>query len=131
MIFVDTSAWFASIVPSDTEHQAASLWVNQNIQPLLTTDYVVDETLTLLRNRGEMLRAISLGEAFFSDNLTTIYYLTKEDIQQTWQVFCQFSDKNWSFTDCASRVVMNKLHLTQAFTFDHHFRQFGFVNVVP
>ncbi|MEH2458374.1 type II toxin-antitoxin system VapC family toxin [Nostoc sp.] len=84
MIFVDTSAWFASIVPSDTEHQAASSWVNQNIQPLLTTDYVVDETLTLLRTRGERLRAISLGEAFFSDNLTTIYYLTKEDIQQTW-----------------------------------------------
>ncbi|MBN3892738.1 MAG: type II toxin-antitoxin system VapC family toxin [Nostoc sp. JL31] len=131
MSFVDTSAWFASIVPSDTEHQAASLWVNQNIQPLLTTDYVVDETLTLLRTRGETLRAISLGEAFFSDNLTTIYYLTEENIRQTWQIFRQFSDKNWSFTDCASRVVMNKFHLTQAFTFDHHFRQFGFVNVVP
>ncbi|NDJ23671.1 PIN domain-containing protein [Nostoc sp. B(2019)] len=131
MIFVDTSAWFASIVPSDTEHQAASSWVNQNIKPLLTTDYIIDETLTLLRIRGETLRAISLGEAFFSDNLTTIYYLTEEDIRQTWQVFRQFSDKNWSFTDCASRVVMTKLDLTQAFTFDHHFRQFGFVNVVP
>lgn len=131
MIFVDTSAWFASIVPSDTEHQAASSWVSQNNRPLLTTDYIIDETLTLLRIRGETLRAISLGEAFFSDNLTTIYYLTEEDIRQTWQVFCQFSDKNWSFTDCASRVVMTKLDLTQAFTFDHHFRQFGFVNVVP
>ncbi|MBD6618970.1 type II toxin-antitoxin system VapC family toxin [Komarekiella sp. 'clone 1'] len=131
MIFVDTSAWFASIVPSDTEHQAASSWVSQNTKPLLTTDYIIDETLILLRIRGETLRAISLGEAFFSDNLTTIYYLTQEDIRQTWQVFRQFSDKNWSFTDCASRVVMTKLHLTQAFTFDHHFRQFGFVNVVP
>lgn len=94
MIFVGTSAWFASIVPSDTEHQAASSWVNQNTKPLITTDYIVDETLTLLRTRGETLRAISLGEAFFSNNLTTIYYLTEEDIRQTWQVFRQFSDKN-------------------------------------
>lgn len=131
MIFVDTSAWFASVVPSDSDYSAASLWVSQNTQPLLTTDYVVDETLTLLRTRGEPLRAITLGEAFFSGALATIYYLTQEDIQQTWQVFRQFSDKNWSFTDCASRVVMNRLGLTQAFAFDRHFRQFGFVNVVP
>lgn len=131
MIFVDTSAWFASIVPSDTDHQAASLWVNQNNQPLLTTDYIIDETLTLLRTRGEAFRAISLGEAFFSGVLATIYYLSEEDIQQSWQIFRQFSDKNWSFTDCTSRVVMSKLNLTEAFTLDHHFRQFGFVNVVP
>ncbi|PHM06532.1 type II toxin-antitoxin system VapC family toxin [Nostoc sp. 'Peltigera malacea cyanobiont' DB3992] len=131
MIFVDTSAWFASIVPSDTDHQIASLWVNQNTEQLITTDYIIDETLTLLRTRGEFLRAISLKEAFFSDVLTTIYYLTEEDIRQTWQIFRQFSDKNWSFTNCASRVVMNKFHLTQAFTFDHYLRQFRFVNVVP
>ncbi|UBF26466.1 PIN domain-containing protein [Kovacikia minuta CCNUW1] len=131
MIFVDTSAWFASIVPSDTDYQVASTWVSQNTQPLLTTDYVIDETLTLLRARGEALRAIALGNAFFSDALATIYYLAEDDIRHTWQVFRQFSDKDWSFTDCASRVVMNQLKLTQAFTFDYHFRQFGFVTVVP
>ncbi len=131
MIFVDTSAWFASVVPSDTDHQTASRWVAQNTQPLLTTDYVVDETLTLLRSRSETLRAINLGEAFFSGTLATLYYLTEDDIQQTWQVFRQFSDKDWSFTDCTSRVVMSKLSLTDAFTFDHHFRQFGFVSIVP
>lgn len=131
MIFVDTSAWFATIVPLDTDHLVASTWVAQNTQPLLTTDYIVDETLTLLRSRGETLRAISLGEAFFSNALATIYYLTEADIYQTWQVFRDFSDKGWSFTDCASRVVMSKLGLTDAFTFDHHFRQFGCVNVVP
>jgi len=131
MIFVDTSAWFASVVPSDTDHQTASRWVTQNTQPLLTTDYIVDETLTLLRSRSETLRAINLGGAFFSGTLATLYYLTEDDIQQTWQVFRQFSDKDWSFTDCTSRVVMSKLSLTDAFTFDHHFRQFGFVSIVP
>lgn len=109
MIFVDTSAWFASVVPSDTNHKAASTWVVQNIQPLLTTDYVVDETLTLLRSRGEASRASYLGEAFFSGTLADLYFLTEEDIRQTWEIFRQFSDKDWSFTDCSSRVVMTKL----------------------
>lgn len=131
MIFVDTSAWFASVVPSDADHRAASLWVSQNTQALLTTDYVIDETLTLLRTRREAQRAISLGEAFFSNELSTIYYLTEEDVWQTWQTFQQFADKNWSFTDCASKVVMEKLELIQAFSFDRHFRQFGSISVVP
>lgn len=131
MIFVDTSAWFASIVPSDTDHKAASAWLAQNHQPLLTTDYIIDETLTLLRSRGEFLRARSLGEAFFSGSISSLYFLTEDDIRQTWQTFQDFSDKDWSFTDCSSRVVMTKLKLINAFTFDHHFYQFGFVTVLP
>jgi uncharacterized protein len=131
MIFVDTSAWFASIVPSDADYRAASMWLSKNTQPLLTTDYVIDETLTLLRIRREAQRAISLGEAFFSSGLATIYYLTEEDVGKTWQTFNQFADKNWSFTDCASKVVLEKLNTSQAFSFDRHFRQFGSISVVP
>lgn len=94
MIFVDTSAWFASVVPSDADHKAASMWLAQNTQPLLTTDYVIVETLTLLRNRREAQRAMSLGAAFFSNGLAAIYYLTEADVSQTWQTFRQFADKN-------------------------------------
>ena len=62
MIFVDTGAWFAATVPSDPDHAAASRWLAANTEPLLTTDYVVDETLTLLRVRGERRRSLLLGE---------------------------------------------------------------------
>jgi uncharacterized protein len=51
MIFVDTGAWFASVVPSDIDHASASQWLNQKAEPLLTTDYIIDETLTLLMRR--------------------------------------------------------------------------------
>ncbi|MCY7275036.1 MAG: DNA-binding protein [Phormidesmis sp. CAN_BIN44] len=110
MIFVDTSAWFASVVPSDSDHRVASLWVGQNAEPLLATDYVIDETLTLLRTRGEAQRAIILGDAFFANTVATVYYLTEEDMRQAWQTFRQVSDKNWSFTDCASKVVVENLN---------------------
>ena len=97
----------------------------------MTTDYIVDETLTLLRARGEESRALRMGEEFFSGTLATLYYLTEADIHLAWEIFHRFSDKKWSFTDCASKVILDKLNLKYDFAFDHHFRQFGTVNVLP
>ena len=98
---------------------------------LITTDYIIDEALTALKARGEPRRAFELGERFFNGTLTLIYYLSQDDIQRAWHVFRQYTDKEWSFTDCTSRVVMEELGITQAFSFDQHFRQFGTVAVLP
>jgi uncharacterized protein len=131
MIFVDTGAWFAAAVPSDPEHSAASWWLAGNTEPLLTTDYIVDESLTLLRARGERTRALLLGEEFFNGRVAEIYTLDETDVALAWEVFKRFDDKAWSFTDCTSKVIIERLGIQQAFAFDHHFRQFGNVQVVP
>ncbi len=131
MIFVDTGAWYASIVPSDPDHPAAAAWLAGNNEPLLTTDYVIDETLTLLRMRGERARSLLLGERFFRGELAEVHMLTEEDIARAWETFKSFDDKDWSFTDCTSKVVIEKLGIAQAFAFDRHFRQFGTIQVVP
>ena len=54
-----------------------------------------------------------------------------EDIAHTWEIFRQYHDKDWSFTDCTSKVIMERLRLTHAFAFDGHFEQFGTVIRVP
>ncbi len=131
MIFVDTGAWFACVVPWDANHAAASAWMRQDLEPLLTTDFIVDETLTLLRARNESLRAVALGEQLFGDELTNLYLLNEEAIREAWQVFRNYADKDWSFTDCSSKVIIEKLGVTTAFSFDHHFEQFGTVRVEP
>ncbi len=48
MIFVDTGAWFAAFVPNDADHSAADAWLETNTDLLVTTDYVIDELLTLM-----------------------------------------------------------------------------------
>ena len=131
MIFTDTGGWYGMSVPEDPNHSAALDWSARNRQPLLTTDYVVDETLTLLRARGHSAVALALGRKFFDGSLATIYHLTEDDIRASWEVFTRFADKEWSFTDCTSRVVMGKMEITEVFAFDQHFRQFGTVTVVP
>jgi predicted nucleic acid-binding protein len=108
-----------------------NVWIGQNREELITTDYVVDETLTLLRARGEPHRALTVGGQFFRGDLSAIHYLTEEDIRAAWDVFQRYPDKEWSFTDCTSKVVMERLQLTKAFAFDRHFHQFGAVVVVP
>ena len=131
MIFVDTGAWYASLVPTDPDHAKAVQWLAANHSPLLTTDYVIDETLTLLRARGERKRALLLGARFFQANLAEIHKITFADLTLAWKTFERFDDKNWSFTDCTSKVVMEQLDIKVAFAFDHHFQQFGTVQVVP
>ena len=84
MIFVDTGAWFAALVPTDPEHTNATEWLSENSSPLLTTDYVIDETLTLLRARGERTRALLLGARFFRDGLAEIHKITALDLELAW-----------------------------------------------
>ncbi|MCA1593571.1 MAG: PIN domain-containing protein [Acidobacteria bacterium] len=131
MIFVDTGAWFATVVPTDPNHKSAAAFLTLNREPLVTSNYVIDETLTLLRVRGERERALTLGARFFTGEIAEVYYLNTEDVKQAWKVFRDFADKDWSFTDCASRIVMEKLGIATAFAFDRHFRQFGTVAIVP
>jgi predicted nucleic acid-binding protein len=131
MIFVDSGAWFAAAVLPDRRHAEARRWLEQNTEPLLTTDYIVDETLTLLRARGEPKRALTVGGQFFLGELATIYHVTEDDIRAAWDVFRRYADKEWSFTDCTSKVVMDRLQITTAFAFDKHFHQFGGIIVVP
>jgi predicted nucleic acid-binding protein len=131
MIFVDSSAWYASLVPREAEHAQAAGWMGRNVQQLLTTDYVLDETLTLLRGRGHDRLAIALGEQLFQGTVARLHFITEDEIRDAWDIFRRFSDKAWSFTDCTSKVVMERLGITTAFVFDQHFRQFGTVAVVP
>jgi uncharacterized protein len=86
MIFVDTGAWFASFVPGDLDHASAARWLTLNTDPLLTTDFVVDETLTLLKARGESRRALRSADDFFLGQLASLYFLTEDDIREAWHL---------------------------------------------
>jgi predicted nucleic acid-binding protein len=131
MIFVDSGGWYALIVPSSPEHHQMRSWHQGNREPLITTDYVLDETLTLLRARGRNDRALAVGRDLLEGVLSAVHKVEAADIAAGWDVFSRFSDKGWSFTDCVSYAVMQRLGITTAASFDHHFRQFGTVTVVP
>src|SRR5438552_11235604 len=114
MIFVDTGAWFASAIATDINHAAATAWFTQNQQPLATTDFIVGETLTLFKARGELAHGLALGGQFFLGHLAFVHYLSPADVEAAWHIFHQFKDKEWTFTDCTSKIVMENLKITHA-----------------
>ncbi|CAN5606899.1 hypothetical protein BH10ACI3_BH10ACI3_00310 [soil metagenome] len=83
MIFVDSGAWFAGIVMDDVDHNVASQWFELNTEHLFVTDYIIDETLTLLRARGEYRRAIEIGDLFFGSEDVFVHFLSEQEIRQT------------------------------------------------
>ena len=131
MIFVDTSAWFALAVTWDERHRAAVDWAQTNRETMVTTDYVVAETLTLMKVRGAFRRVDAFIDEVSAGKTIGLHRIDERDFQTALTTFRHFSDKDWSFTDCTSKVVMERLGITTAFAFDHHFRQFGNVTVVP
>lgn len=75
--------------------------------------------------------ALKVGPLLLDQSLAVLEWVSAQDVRQAWSVFETYRDKEWSFTDCVSRVVMQRLGVVEAFAFDDHFRQFGTVGVLP
>lgn len=84
MIFVDTGAWYARYVAEDVDHKAAVEWFSNVPDRLITTDYVVDELLTLLKVRGYPEIAFSVGEALLSGVGCKLEFVQPRDIERAW-----------------------------------------------
>lgn len=128
-LFVDTSAWLALNDKNDQYHDKAvvkgSAIKRQKIE-LITSEYILDESITLIRYRISHQAAIIFGDSLLRSRIVRIEDITNEDRFKAWEIFKKYDDKELSFTDCTSFVLMKNLRLQKAFTFDEHFKQMGF-----
>jgi len=60
----------------------------------------------------------------------TIIYVNYEVFAGALKIFINFEDKEWSFTDCTSFVLIKKEKINKAISFDEHFSQFG-IEILP
>lgn len=128
-VFVDTSAWVALYYRRDQAHaRSVRFWRELQRRPtrLVTTDYVFAEAVTLTRYRVGHAAACGLGDIISQSRVVDFAEVTTQVRTEAWELFKKYDDKEFSFTDCTSFVVMRELDLTDAFAFDEHFRQFGF-----
>lgn len=98
--------------------------------PIVTTDYILDETITLLQSRHQ-LRLVEpwLTNVMASENCQVVWMNAKR-FEEVRRFFTKHADKEWSFTDCFSFCVMRERHITQALASDQHFRQAGFATLI-
>ncbi len=132
-LFVDTGAWMAMADATDPAHLGSRRARDECLHArgiLLTTDYIMDEALTLIRMRLGLRAASDWWHQIEGSSRLRWEWIdpTRADKARTW--FFQRKDKDFSFTDCTSFVVMTELRVRRALTTDHHFRQGGF-EIVP
>lgn len=131
-LFVDTSAFKAFYDEEDEFHVKAREFMDDIaskkiiVRAFITSDYVLDETITLIRFATSHSKAFEFAQAVTSSKATRLVYVGQENFLKALDLFSQASDKPWSFTDCVSFAIMQNLNLTTAFTFDPHFKQAGF-----
>ena len=128
-LFVDTSAWLALNDKNDQYHGEAvsrSAKVKQQKIQLVTSEYVFDESITIIRYRVSHRAAVIFGDALMSSTIVSIQEIRDEERLKAWALFKKYGDKELSFTDCTSFALMMKLKLHKAFAFDDHFKQIGF-----
>lgn len=94
-------------------------------QPLVTTDAVLIEISNALA-RNFHARAVEIIGDFLQSPDTDVVRLTPNLFERAFALFQSRPDKGWGLTDCLSFVVMQERGLTDALTFDRHFRQAGF-----
>ena len=93
---------------------------------LVTSNFVFDETMTLLLARGGSAAALSLGESLRDPGMVQMVRISPEDEEESWSLFVAHRDKTYSFTDCTSFAIMRRIGLEAAIATDRHFRQAGF-----
>ncbi len=132
-LFVDTAGWMMLADSADPAHSLAcssrDAWLHQG-GILLSTNFVMDETLTLIRIRLGLSAARQWWEQVSSSPRLIWEWIDPERAEKARQMFFRWKDKIFSFTNCTSFVVMREGRINTALTSDHHFAQAGF-RVLP
>jgi uncharacterized protein len=134
LILADTGAWYALTDNRGRQHsRAVTLFARLTrgeFGRILATDYVLDETFTLLRMRLGLHPVRSLRDLIAASSSLQIVRVSDRDFDHALELMLAHDDQRWSLTDCTSFVLMRELEVRNAFTFDRNFSEAGF-RVLP
>ncbi len=129
-LFVDTSAWFAYVNRRDPDHAAVRTVFNAFPGRLVTSNFILDETVSLCLYRLGRQAANRVGSVLFDPREVDLLRITADDERAAWTLFLDRPDQRYSFTDCTSFVLMHRLGLDTALALDSDFAAEGF-RVLP
>lgn len=130
-MFIDTSALYALLDADDENYESsASTWqtLMTSDERVVTTNYVLVETFALIQNRLGLKALREFQEDIVP--ILTVEFVTPTIHRLGTVALFAASRRGLSLVDCVSFEVMRELGMKSAFTFDRHFRDYGF-NAVP
>ena len=132
-VFVDSGAWIALVKRNDRLHALARQHYERlyaNGTALLTTNYVVDETVTRLRYDAGLQAARDYRtrlSALCTIRKARLAWIDERKEAEGWRILEQYADVRLSLTDATSAAVAREARITTIFGFDLDFQALGFV----
>jgi len=133
-ILIDTGAIYAFVTRTDKHHRDALAFTKTCLKgggAFVLADIVFAETMTLLKVRLGAATTVKVGRELRQNPAYLWIPLGAEGERNTWAVFQQYEDKDWSYTDCAILALARRLNISKVFSFDQHFHQMSAVVRVP
>jgi uncharacterized protein len=128
-LFIDTWGWLVLADRKDPLHQSASECYRERAKvagQVLTSNFVLDETITLLFLRRPFDEAWRFISAILHSPYVTIESVTEARFRQAFALRKSFEDKpKISFTDLTSMVIMKEMKMSDVLTADQHFVRVG------
>lgn len=117
-LFVDTSVWYAAASTGDLHNTRAKELLRDERRVL--TDHVLVETWHLLAHRHSEHVAERWWDGI-RDGVAEVEIVGSVDLERAWEVGRRFPDQGFSLVDRTSFVVMERLGLSRAASFDSDF----------
>jgi hypothetical protein len=133
-VFADTSALYAFVDKNDAQHavaRTAAAKLAHEGRRIVTTDYVIAETVNLANARGGSFVAVRVMDLIEQSAGIRVEWVGVERFDRAKGFFRKHSDHGYSFTDCTSFVVMHEARLGEVLTTDRHFIEAGFEALLP
>lgn len=126
-LFIDTGAFYAFVDKKDAEHQKIAAILNNRTESFFTSNYIVDELITLFRFRRIVFEQFSpFIDALLNEEICNLFRVTSEIDRQDWELMKKYKDHDFSFTDCTSFVLMQNYGMKKVCSLDSHFQIMGF-----
>ncbi|MCX9074035.1 MAG: PIN domain-containing protein [Candidatus Methanoperedens sp.] len=131
-LLIDTSAIVSARNADDKNHnKALDIMIRalkSEFGKLYISDYIFDEAVTIAYIRtGNKNFANDIG--IFARTKPIIFrFIEPIDFERAWELYLQFQDKNFSFTDCTNIALMKRHGIDTLFTYDSEFN--GIVSII-
>ena len=132
VLFIDTWGWVVIHNKREPRHYEVGALYREfrlNGGSIYTTDYVLDETFTLLFRRLPLPLAeesVGLLDEAIKEGYLNLEWVSPERFEEAKELRLRFRDKpKISFTDLTSMVVMKELGVSSILTDDDHFTHVG------
>jgi uncharacterized protein len=127
-LFVDTWGWMTLAEPLNRKHAATRQCYEEYSRSgrVVTSNYVLDESLTLIFRRLRFDAAYNFSKAVLESSFVAVETVTEARFRSAFELRRRFSDKpSISFTDLTSMAIMTELKMTDILTADAHFAHVG------